>query len=101
MTQRSSNNPGEDRPKKRRIEFRRNRLRPARRKNWDLSVEEDNKADLATTGRESVKAKGDLSRKRTVMESGDETGIEGGELVQGTAIADRGQYVDVDDGRRV
>ncbi len=89
---------GKDKPKLRRVDFRRNRQRPARRKHWEIPTEDDQSVDLA--GRESVRAKGDLSRKRTVIEGGEgQTADEGGP-VRGVAVAVRGRFVDVDvDGR--
>ena len=83
----------------RRVSFRRNRQQPARRKQWDLPVEEDPKADLATGFRESVIAKGELSRKRTVAASA--RGQTSECTWPGTVVAVRGQFVEVDDGQRV
>jgi len=83
----------------RRVSFRRNRQQPARRKRWELPVEQDPKADLATTPRESVVAKGELSRKRTVDVSA--RGAASDCTWRGTVVAVRGQFVEVDDRQRI
>jgi ribosome biogenesis GTPase len=51
---------------KKRVEFRKNRSKPAREKGWTRGYQEHGFEDEATIGRERVRAKGDLSRKRTV-----------------------------------
>ncbi|HSW47265.1 MAG TPA: ribosome small subunit-dependent GTPase A [Phycisphaerae bacterium] len=90
--------PGKGKPRKSRVSFRRNRQQPARRKQWALPPEDDPKADLATSNREQVRTKGDLSRKRTVIEDDD---VRSAPSIEGAAVAVRGQYVEVDDGRRI
>ena len=85
-------------PRKSRVPFRRNRQQPARQKQWAVPPEDDPKADLAMPTHEAVRARGDLSRKRTVMEGGD---APTGPTAEGTVVAVRGQYVDVDDGQRI
>ncbi len=82
----------------RRVDFRPNRQQPARQKRWDVPDEHDVEAeDVALS--ESVRAKGDLSRKRTVMEGAGDA-RDGGRLVEGRAVAVRGQFVEVEaDGR--
>jgi ribosome biogenesis GTPase len=80
-----------------RVAFRRNRSKPARAKDWShLDDPRDESAD-ALPHSESVVAKGDLSRKRTIIESdeaakGDHAGI---------VVAMRGLIAEVDDGERV
>ncbi len=81
------------------MHFRRNRQQPARRKHWQLPPEESARDDLATTNRETVRTKGELSRKRTVVQR--EPACLAGTIAEGIAVAVRGQYVDVDDGNRV
>lgn len=85
-------------PRKSRVSFRRNRQQPARRKQWSVPPEDDPKADLAMPTREAVQARGDLSRKRTVVKGDD---APTGQTAAGTVMAVRGQYVDVDDGKRI
>jgi len=87
-------------PHKRRVAFRRNRLRPARQKLWSVPAEDDVEADLASPTSETVRGKGELSRQRTVIEATD-----GGQglapaMQEGTVVAVRGQFVEVDDGQR-
>lgn len=85
---------------KQRVHFRRNRLKPARQKQWDVSEGEDAAVeDAATT--ESVRAKGDLSRKRTIVDRAGRDRTDAGRLAGGKVIAVRGQFVEVDDGERI
>jgi ribosome biogenesis GTPase / thiamine phosphate phosphatase len=82
-----------------RVEFRQNRLRPARRKRWEVPAEDDEQA-VDTAGSESVRAKGELSRKRTVVDVGRDASPGEARQLKGVAVAVRGQFVDVDvDGR--
>jgi ribosome biogenesis GTPase len=57
--------------KKKRIELRKNRSKPPRQKHWTRSFAENGDAHDAAPGQERVRAKGELSRKRTIIE--DET----------------------------
>lgn len=50
---------------------------------------------------ESVRAKGTLSRKRTVVDKVEVAAGAPGAMIQGTVIAVRGTFVEVDDGKRV
>lgn len=54
--------------KKVRVELRKNRSKPPRRHNWTRGFQEHAFADDATPGDERVRAKGDLSRKRTIIQ---------------------------------
>lgn len=81
--------------KKIRVEFRSNRSRPSRAKDW-TRLHRDGE-EIESRQVENVVAKGDLSRKRTVKD-GDEADAS---LRPGTVTALRGQFADVDDGRRV
>lgn len=87
-------------PQGKRVHFRQNRLRPARRKQWDASGEElEAHVEDATTW-ETVRHKGALSRKRTIVERAEEAAsADQSRLVRGTVIAVRGQFVEVDDGQ--
>ena len=82
---------GKGKPSRKRVDFRSNRLRPARRKDWTADSDQaaSDIEDAAT--RESVRTRGELSRKRTLSDASPEaTGI------PGTAIAVRGAYVQVE-----
>ncbi len=89
-------------PQGKRVDFRRNRLRPARQKHWHVSSEEPEAhiEDAATW--ETVRHKGALSRKRTIVERAEEPpSADRSQLMRGTAIAVRGQYVEVDSGEKM
>src|ERR1700722_19486664 len=57
--------------KKIRVEMRKNRSKPARPNQWTCGFQEHGFAEEATSGEERVRAKGDLSRHRTIIQ--DET----------------------------
>lgn len=80
-----------------RVDFRPNRQQPGRRRHYDSADLGDESIEDMSLG-ESVRAKGDLSRKRTVMERGEPSG---GRKVRGRAVAVRGAYVEVDDGGEI
>ncbi len=84
--------------KKVRVEFRRNRAQPARDKSWTRQFHEHGFENVDTISRQSVMPKGDLSRKRTVIEDEDPSDKE---LRDGKVIATRGLIVEVDHGDRV
>src|SRR5260370_1892389 len=66
--------------KKVRVDLRKNRSKPPRERGWTRGFQEHGFAEEATTGDERVRAKGDLSRRRTIIQ--DETGAtptEGGQ----------------------
>ncbi len=52
--------------KKKRVELKKNRSKPARDKGWTRGFQQHGFAEEATVGGERVRAKGDLSRKRTI-----------------------------------
>lgn len=85
--------PGKSR--KGRVQFRRNRSGRARIKDWSGKTREAEES--ART--ESVVAKGDLSRRRTITHHVDEQPAEG--LRRGVVITVRGLYAEVDDGERI
>jgi len=91
---------GKHKSSKRRVAFRQNRQKPARQKQWLVPAEDDVSADLATPISESVRAKGELSRQRTVIEN-EQAGTETSpDMSEATVVAVRGQFVEVDDGKR-
>jgi ribosome biogenesis GTPase len=81
------------------VDFRHNRQKPARRKQWAVPLEHDEQAEDTAT-HESVRAKGELSRRRTITEKTEAAGEATRPRRRGRAVAVRGQYVDVDDGER-
>src|SRR5690348_1668436 len=54
--------------KKVRVEMRKNRSKPPRPRQWTRGFQEHGFAEEATTQQERVRAKGDLSRRRTVIQ---------------------------------
>ncbi|MCH8878736.1 MAG: ribosome small subunit-dependent GTPase A [Planctomycetes bacterium] len=84
--------------KKVRVAFRRNRTQPARDKSWTRQFNEHGFENTDTVNRESLIPKGDMSRKRTIIEDEDTSELN---LREGRAIAMRGLIVEVDDGERV
>jgi ribosome biogenesis GTPase len=61
--------------KKVRVDLRKNRSKPPRERRWTRGYKEHGYQEEATTGAERVRAKGDLSRKRTIIQ---DQGTEGG-----------------------
>jgi ribosome biogenesis GTPase len=57
--------------KKTRVELRKNRSQPPREHGWTRGFDAHGYKDEATLGQERVRAKGELSRKRTIIQ--DET----------------------------
>jgi ribosome biogenesis GTPase len=53
--------------KKIRVELRKNRSKPARKRHWTRSFQQDTLPEDVNPGQERVRAKGDLSRKRTII----------------------------------
>lgn len=68
--------------KKVRVDLRKNRSKPPRPRQWTRGFQEHGYAEEATTNDERVRAKGELSRKRTIIQDDnrDEAGL--AELVQ-------------------
>src|SRR5262245_22875843 len=56
--------------KKVRVDLRKNRSKPPRSKQWTRGFHEHGYAEEAPPGEERVRAKGDLSRRRTIMAEG-------------------------------
>jgi ribosome biogenesis GTPase len=55
--------------KKTRVDLRKNRSKPPRRQGWTRDFQEHGFLEEGTPGQERVRAKGDLSRKRTIVQS--------------------------------
>jgi ribosome biogenesis GTPase len=70
--------------KKVRVDMRKNRSKPPRPRQWTRDFQDHGFADEATTGQERVRAKGDLSRRRTIIQEetdgADEVGREPAEM---------------------
>lgn len=56
--------------KKIRVDLRKNRSKPPRKKGWTRGFQEHGFQEEATLGQERVRAKGDLSRRRTIVQEG-------------------------------
>ncbi|HNQ21807.1 MAG TPA: ribosome small subunit-dependent GTPase A [Phycisphaerae bacterium] len=80
-----------------RADLRRNRLQPGRRRDWTQRALAAEDHELDTRSTESVSAKGDLSRRRTITVRDRAAALAAG-LHLGTVVAMRGLYADVDDG---
>ena len=59
--------------KKVRVDLRKNRTKPPRDHTWTRGFDEHGFAEESTRSNERVRAKGDLSRKRTIMQKEDGT----------------------------
>ncbi len=90
---------GKGRGRKSRVDFRPNRQKPRRQKQWSVPEAHDVTAQDAPE-HESVRAKGDLSRKRTIIDRVEGEPRESGRRCEGTVVAVRGQFVEVSDGER-
>jgi ribosome biogenesis GTPase / thiamine phosphate phosphatase len=65
--------------KKVRVELRKNRTKPPRPRNWTRGFREHGFEEEATPGQERVRAKGDLSRRRTIITEDPAAGAPGGQ----------------------
>ena len=74
-----------------RVEFRRNRARPARDRSWTRQYQEHGFEEDESAQVEQVLAKGELSRKRTVISTEELAG-----LPEGRVLAMRGLIAEVD-----
>ncbi|MCP4592902.1 MAG: ribosome small subunit-dependent GTPase A [bacterium] len=94
--------PGKKLPAKKgtrvRVDLRHNRNKPAPQKDWTREAREQGIDDVDTESGETVSAKGDLSRKRTVVVRND---ADDPARFNGTVVTMRGLFADVDDGERV
>ncbi len=99
--------------KKVRVDLRKNRSKPPRPKQWTRGFHDHGFTDEATAGDERVRAKGDLSRRRTIIaeqtvgeQGGDETAdrpaIDAGECLPGRVLRVHGpiSVVETEDGRQ-
>lgn len=77
--------------KKVRVELRKNRTKPPRAKDWTRGFQEHGFTEQAPTGGERVRAKGDLSRKRTIMQ--DDAGSAAGGDASSMPAADPSVHV--------
>lgn len=66
--------------KKIRVDMRKNRSKPPRHNQWTRGFQEHGFSEEATTGAERVRAKGDLSRKRTIIQEEGSTGTDALEM---------------------
>jgi ribosome biogenesis GTPase len=99
--------------KKVRVELRKNRSKPARPKNWTRVFQEQDFDETSLPGQERVRAKGELSRRRTIIQEenteepgpGQEPAVMpavGSECLQGRVLRVHGltSVVQADDGRQ-
>lgn len=92
--------------KKIRVELRKNRSKPAREKGWTRDYQTHGFEDEATASGERVRAKGDLSRKRTIVQDEsqptDMPAVDTSECIAGRVLSVHGlnSVVETDDGRR-
>lgn len=85
--------------KKKRVAFRRNRSRKPRANDWTEQARQADDHELDAPSSEMVRAKGELSRHRTIVER--DADAAGGAFNRGVVIAMRGLYAEVNDGERV
>ncbi len=90
--------PSKKSGRKVRVAFRRNRNEPARVKDWKKKTD-DGQDDIEEAPSESIVAKGDLSRHRTVIVDASDEGT--AETSRGKVISIYGLVAQVDDGHRV
>jgi ribosome biogenesis GTPase len=93
--------------KKTRVELRKNRTKPPRDQGWTRGFQEHGYAEDATLNQERVRAKGDLSRKRTIIQDGSGSAVEMpavdvSSCLPGRVLRVQGLYsvVQTDDGRQ-
>ncbi|MFQ5462874.1 MAG: ribosome small subunit-dependent GTPase A [Phycisphaerae bacterium] len=86
--------------KKVRVAFRQNRSKPARSKDWTEHAHPEDSHETDTAQSEGVRAKGALSRRRTIIVHDDDEDT-WRDLKRGVVVAMRGLYAEVDDGQDV
>src|SRR5579871_4005274 len=72
--------------KKIRVDLRKNRSKPPRQRDWTRGFHQHGYEEEATQGGERVRAKGDLSRRRTIVQEEAPAAAEGGELAAMPAV---------------
>src|SRR5579875_1877690 len=73
--------------KKVRVDLRKNRSKPPRPRQWTRDFQDHGFAEEATTGQERVRAKGELSRRRTIVqEEPNPAGTQGQEPAEMPAV---------------
>ena len=94
--------------KKVRVDLRKNRSKPPRDKGWTQGFHEHGYAEQATTSDERVRAKGDLSRRRTIITDGGDGGAEMPAVDTSACLPGRvlrvhglASVVETDDGRQL
>src|SRR5258708_24146135 len=87
--------------KKVRIELRKNRAKPARDKDWTRGFQDHGFAEESTRSGERVRAKGDLSRRRTIMHGDTDQPVIDSGCLPGRVLRVHGLHsvVAVEDGR--
>ncbi len=89
---------GKKGPRKVRVDFRKNRGKLSRNnKEWDRLYREGDQRHEDVTSSESVRAKGDLSRKRTIIVNDESEAA----LKRGTVVRVRGLLAEVDENGRL
>src|SRR5437870_2312460 len=95
--------------KKVRVDLRKNRSKPPRQRDWTRGFQEHGGEDDAGVGQERVRAKGDLSRKRTIIQEetageqpADMPAVDVGTCLPGRVLRVHGlqSVVATDDGRQ-
>ena len=90
--------------KKKRVELKKNRSKPARDKGWTRGFQQHGYSDEAPVSGERVRAKGSLSRKRTIQTDDDTTmpSVDASACLPGRVVCVYGldNLVQTDDGRR-
>jgi ribosome biogenesis GTPase len=72
--------------KKVRVELRKNRSKPPRPRQWTRGFHEHGYEEEATSGGERIRAKGELSRRRTIIQDEGAPGRSGSEAVEMPAV---------------
>src|SRR5262249_4102118 len=95
--------------KKVRVDMRKNRSKPPRERQWTRGFQEHGFTEEATTSGERVRAKGDLSRRRTIIQDetpnaaagADMPAVDASACLPGRVLRVHGliSVVEVDDGR--
>src|SRR5262249_21510727 len=77
--------PGMAKKKKVRVDLRKNRSKPPRQRDWTRGFQQHGGDDEATPGQERVRAKGELSRRRTIIQE-EAPAVEGQEPAEMPAV---------------